>query len=82
MGRKRRTNQRFHGCNRMEFEKIDEQVERKFFAIYFSPIAPAKFILPRRLKLYFKERLINQIIYYIVSKIFFISLYPLPTKLA
>ena len=32
----------------------------KFFAIYFSPILPAKFTLSRRLKLYFKERLIIQ----------------------
>ena len=42
----------------MEFEKNDGKVERKFFAIYFSPIFPTKFIWTCRLKTFFKERLI------------------------
>ena len=52
LGRKRRSNQRFHECNCMEFKE-------NFLQFIFSRFFPQNVILPRRLKLFFKERLIT-----------------------
>jgi hypothetical protein len=41
----------------LESKEIYGKIERKFFAIYFSPVFPAKFISLRHLKYIFKERL-------------------------
>ena len=50
LGRKRSTNKRFHVSDRIEFEEIDGKIERKYFAIYFPIVFPAKFIPTRYIK--------------------------------
>ena len=43
----------------MEFKEIDGKIERRFFGIYFSVCFSEQFLLFRRVKMVFKERLNN-----------------------
>jgi|GEM_PF-5384976 len=64
---RRHKNQRFYGCNRLEFEENDGKIESKIFAIYLSAVFTSKFLLFGSLKRLFKERLIIIYITYLLS---------------